>query len=131
MEFSQSLSKSVALIVSNMAIGAAFFLYGLSFFLSEDVHDDLTISHKLEFDEEVLGDIIDNNLENIEISNNLQSEQANNLTLQNSMFSDYTEDSFECETSETPVTTDSETEISIPQIKPFKQESFSHPSNGK
>jgi len=129
MELSQSLSKSVAVIVSNMAFGAAFFLYGLSFFISEDVHDD-SISND-SFDEEVLGDILDNDLENIEITSNLELELANKLTVQESMFSDYREDSFESESSETQVISASESQNSKVEIKAYKGESSSHPSNGE
>jgi len=144
MEFSQSLSKSVAIIVSNIAFGAVFVLYGLSFFLREDVQDD-SINQDL-LGGEILEEIIEDDLYKIEIPSDLELEQTNKLSVQEleqtnklsvqeSKFSDYREDYLESEHSETPEVSPSESLASKAEIKSeiksFKGGSSSIPSNGK
>jgi len=85
----------------------------------------------------VLSDIITSqkddviSLQNSDISKNSVIIESDYENVVETTVSSNSSDTFECETSETPVFLDYESDKSIPQIKSFKGESFSHPSNGE
>ena len=120
-----------------MGISVLYLLYWVSLLFNEceisdkdDSLSNLDSEKDLSNSPIVLSDIITSQKDDvIPLQNSVIIESDSEYVVETAVSSN-SSDTFECETSETPVILDSESDKSSSKVNPFKDESFSHPSNG-